>query len=53
MAPFIKKLSYKNADEKIKKLLEITRDIPDNKWIEDRFDIKSSVSGIAGQEIAI
>lgn len=53
MAPLTEKLSYKNANELMKKLLEISWGIPENKWIEHKFDVESGVSGIAGQEIAI
>lgn len=48
MAPFIKKLSYKNADEWIEKLSKIPQGILKNKQIEHKFDVKSGVSGIAG-----
>ncbi len=53
MAPLTQKLSYKNADKSIDKLLEIPWSIPNDKWIEHRFDVESSNSGITGQEIAI
>ncbi len=53
MTPLTKKLSYKNANEWMEKLSEILWDIPDNKWIEYRFDVKNGVSGIARHEIAI
>ncbi len=53
MAPLTEKLSYKNADEWIEKLSEIPWGIPDDKWNKHRFDVKSGVSGIARQEIAI
>ena len=51
MTPLTKKLSYKNADEWIKKLSEISWGIPENKWIEHKYNIKSGVSEIAEQEI--
>lgn len=53
MAPLTEKLSYKNADEQIKKLFEIPWGISDEKQIEHRFHIESDISGIAKQEIAI
>lgn len=53
IAPHTEKLSYKNADEWIEKLSEILWSIPEDKWIEHKFDIESGVSGIAGQEIPI
>ncbi len=37
----------------MEKLSEIPWGIPDDKWIEHRFDVESGVSGIARQEIAI
>lgn len=37
----------------MKKLLEISQDIPEDKQIEHKFEIKSSVFRIFGQEIAI
>lgn len=53
MAFLIKQLTYKNTDKQIKKLSEISQDIPDNKLIEYRFVIKIDVFEIAGQKIAI
>ncbi len=53
MAPLTKKLSYKNANKWIEKLLEIPWGILNDEWIEHRFDIESVVSGIVRQEIAI
>lgn len=46
MTPFIKKLSYKNADKQIQKLLEISCGILKNKWIKYKFDIEYSVFDI-------
>lgn len=43
------KLSYKNGDKRMKKLLEIPWGILDNKWIEHKFDIKSGIFEIARQ----
>lgn len=37
----------------MKKLLEILRGIPSNKWIKYRFELENAVTRIAGQEIAI
>ena len=53
MTPLTKKLSYKNADGWIEKLLEIPWRILEDKWIEHKYNIKSGVCGIARQEIAI
>lgn len=53
MSSFPKKLSYKNLDEQIKKLLEISQSIPENKWIKHKFDLENGVSGITRQKIAI
>ena len=53
MISLTKKLSYKNADEWIEKLSEIPWDIPENKWIEHKYNVESGVSEITGQEIAI
>ena len=53
MTPLTKKLSYKNADEWMEKLSEIPWGIPEDKWIEHKYNVESGVSGIAGQEIAI
>lgn len=50
---FSKKLSYKNANEWIEKLLEISWDIAGNEWTEHKFSIKSDVFKIVRQEIAI
>lgn len=47
MTLFTKKLSYKNVNEWIEKLLKIPWGIPENKWIEHKFDVESGVSGIA------
>lgn len=43
---FNKKLFYKNANEWIKKLLKISWDIPENKQIKRKFDIKSDILDI-------
>lgn len=53
MTHFTKKLSYKNADEWMEKLSEITWGILENKWIEHKFNVESGISGIAGQKIII
>lgn len=53
MALFTKKLLYKNADEWIKKLLEILWGIPEDKQIEYKFAVENSVFRIFGQEITI
>ena len=53
MTPLTKKLSYKNADKWMEKLSEIPWGIPEDKWIEQKYNVKSSVSGIVGQEITI
>ncbi len=37
----------------MEKLSEIPWGIPDDEWIEHRFDVENSISGIIGQEIAI
>ncbi len=53
MALLTKMLSYKNTDEQIEKLLEISWGILDSKQIEHRFDVKSDISRIRGPKIAI
>ena len=53
IAPLTKKLSYKNADKQMEKLSEIPWGIPEDKQTEHKFNVKSGVSGIAGQEIVI
>lgn len=53
MEPLTEKLSYKNTNGQIKKLLKISWGIPKNKWIEHKFDIESGIFGIARQKIAI
>lgn len=35
----------------MEKLSEESQNIPDDKQIEQKFDLKSDISGIAGQEI--
>lgn len=45
--PLTKKLSYKNTDEQIEKLLKILWGIPKDEQIEHKFGIKSDISGIA------
>lgn len=47
MTLFTEKLSYKNANEWMGKLLKIPWGIPEDKWIEYKFDVKSGVSDIA------
>ena len=49
----IKKLSYKNVDEWMKKLLEILWSMLENKEIEHKYNVESGGSGIVWQEIAI
>lgn len=46
MAPFTEKLSDKNANEWIEKLLEILWGILKNEKIDYKFDVESGVSGI-------
>lgn len=46
MISLTKRLFYKNADEQIEKLLEISWGIPDDKQIEHEFDIESDVPKI-------
>ena len=53
ITPLTKNLSYKNADEWIEKLSEISWGISENKWIEHKYNIENGVSGIVEQEIAI
>ena len=53
MTPLTKKLSYKNTDGWMEKLLEIPGSILENKWIKHKYNIESGISGIGGQEIAI
>ena len=48
MTPLTKKLSYKNANEWMEKLSEIPWGIPEDKWIEHKYNVKSDVSKIAG-----
>ena len=48
MTHFTEKLSLKNADKWIEKLLEIPWDIPKDKWIKHKYKIKSDISGIVG-----
>lgn len=50
---FIKKSLYKNDDEQIKKILKIFQSIPNNKQIEYKFNVESSISETIGQEIVI
>ena len=49
---FTKKLSYKNTDKWMEKLLEISWDIPENKWIEYKYNFEKSISWITEQKIA-
>lgn len=53
MASLIKKLSYKNANEQMEKLLKIPWGILENKWIEHKFVVESDVSKISGQEFTV
>ena len=53
MTPLIKKLSYKNVDEWMEKLLEILWGTQEDKWIEHKFNVGSDISEIVGQEIVI
>ncbi len=52
MALLTKKLSYQNADKWIKKLANILQGIPNDKWIDHKFELQSGVGGIAGREIS-
>ena len=53
MALLTEKLSYWNDDKWIEKLSEILWDIPNNKWIEHKFELQSSMVEMAKREIAI
>ena len=53
MAPLTEKLFYQNADKWMEKLSEIPWGIPNNKWIEHKFELQSGVAGMARREIAI
>ena len=53
IALLTEKLSYQTADKWIKKLSEILWGIPNDKWIKHKFENKSGVDPIAGQEITI
>ncbi len=53
MAPLTEKLSYRNADKWIEKLLEISWGIPNDKQFEYKFEHQSGVARMARQEIAI
>ncbi len=53
MTSLIEKLSYRNANEWMEKHSEIPWDIPNDKWIEHKFEHQSGVVRIARQEIAI
>ena len=53
ITPLSKKLFYKNADKWMKKLSEIPWGIPENKWIEHKYNVESNISAIAGQKIPI
>ncbi len=53
MVPLTEKLSYRSADEQIEKLSEIPWGIPNDKWIEHKFEHQSGVAWMARQEIAI
>lgn len=46
MAPFIKKLFYKNVDKWMEKLLKIPRSISEDKQTEYKFNIESNISKI-------
>ena len=47
MTVLTKKLSYKNADKWMENLSEILWGIPKDKWIEHKYNVENSVSGIA------
>lgn len=53
MVSLTEKLSYKNADEQMGKLLEIFCIIPGDKQTKHKFNVKIGVSRIARQKIAI
>ena len=53
MTALIKKLFDKNAEEWMEKLSEIPWGISKNKCIELKYNVKSGVSEIAGQEVVI
>ena len=53
MKPITKKLSYRNADEWMEKLSDISREILDNKWTEHKFELESGVEKIARQNLTI
>ncbi len=53
MKPIIKKLSYCNANDWIEKLSIILQGIPDDKWTEYQFKLKSGIDKIAGQNLTI
>ena len=47
MAPFTEKLLYRNADKWMEKLSEIPWGIPNDKWIEHKFEFQNGVAGMA------
>ena len=53
MAPITEKLSYQNANGWMKKLFDILWGIPNDKWIDHKFELQSDVSGMAGWKISI
>ncbi len=53
MAPLTEKLSYRNTDEWMEKLSDIPWCIPNDKWIDHKFEVQSGVGGMAGREISI
>lgn len=53
MTLLTEKLYYQNVDEWMEKLSEILWVIPNNKWIEYKFEYQNVVACIAGQGIAI
>ena len=53
MKPISKKFSYCNANEWMEKLSAIQWGIPDDKWIEHKFELKNGVDKIARQSLTI
>lgn len=47
MIPLTEKLSYQNVDKWMEKLLEIPWDIPNDRWIEYKFELQIDVIGMA------
>ena len=53
MAPLIKKLSYQNSDKWIEKFSDIQWDIPNDKYINHKFQLQSGIGEIAEQNFLI